>query len=214
MPTASPSAKPPAVVARPMHPLAGLLSYLVPGLGQIVQGRVGKGVLFLVCIYTLFFYGMYLGSGSAEIRTPPDNPEGEVTKYTVCSNVYLPDTARDGRNNPLGLPRLAANLYNRPQFVGQFWAGVVAWPAIVQYLSGDAHAQGHPLLGHFMREPREEAINAVQTTGDHRKDIGWVYTVIAGALNILVIYDACAGPAFPLADNEAGRPREAAREAA
>ena len=41
---------------------AALLSYLVPGLGQIYQGRVGKGILFFVCVYTLFFYGMYLGS--------------------------------------------------------------------------------------------------------------------------------------------------------
>ena len=43
---------------------AALLSYLVPGLGQIYQGRVGKGVLFLVCIYTLFFYGLFLGASS------------------------------------------------------------------------------------------------------------------------------------------------------
>src|SRR5438046_5927542 len=51
-------------------PLAALLSYLVPGLGQVSQGRVGKGVLFFVCVTSLFFYGMYLGS---------------------WSNVYLPD---------------------------------------------------------------------------------------------------------------------------
>ena len=40
---------------------AAFLSYLVPGLGQIYQGRIGKGILFFVCVYTLFFYGMYLG---------------------------------------------------------------------------------------------------------------------------------------------------------
>jgi hypothetical protein len=27
-------------------------------------------------------------------------------------------------------------------------------------------------------------------------ELGWVYTVIAGVLNIMVIYDAVAGPAF------------------
>jgi hypothetical protein len=27
-------------------------------------------------------------------------------------------------------------------------------------------------------------------------ELGWVYTVIAGVLNILVIYDAVAGPAM------------------
>ena len=30
---------------------------------------------------------------------------------------------------------------------------------------------------------------------DKSPDLGWMYTVIAGVLNILVIYDALAGPA-------------------
>ena len=74
-----------AVTLSPFH---GMLSYLVPGLGQIVQGRVAKGLLFMVCIYTLFFYGMYIGSGSVTI--------GSRT-YRLVGNVYLPDTA-DGVN--------------------------------------------------------------------------------------------------------------------
>ena len=65
-----------------LSPTAGILSYLVPGLGQIAQGRVGKGLLFLICIYTLFFYGLYLGSGSVTL-------DGQT--YRVSSNVYLPD---------------------------------------------------------------------------------------------------------------------------
>src|SRR5437899_9333811 len=42
-------------------PVAGLLSYLVPGLGQILQGRIGKGLLFFFSLYGLFFFGQYLG---------------------------------------------------------------------------------------------------------------------------------------------------------
>src|SRR5271165_7489210 len=59
------------VSQQPVSVFAAVLSYLVPGLGQIYQGRVAKGLLFMVCLYGLFFYGMYLGS---------------------WSNVYLPDT--------------------------------------------------------------------------------------------------------------------------
>ena len=56
-----PPAAPPPVSAPPaappkLDPFAALLSYLVPGLGQIYQGRVGKGLLFMVCLYLLFFY--------------------------------------------------------------------------------------------------------------------------------------------------------------
>jgi hypothetical protein len=226
MATAAPPAKPFTEVY-PLSPLAGLLSYFVPGLGQIIQGRVGKGLLFLVCIYTLFFYGMHLGTGSVTI--------GSRT-YRLSSNVYLPDTADEDVKGPLN--RLLTNLYNRPQFAGQFWVGVAAWPAIWQYMhfdratnqeiehqidglyqeadrfetEGNTQAAAdkkreaqelersgrhrHPLLGDYQREPSAAAINAVHNAGDKRLELGWVYTVIAGVLNIMVIYDAVAGPAF------------------
>jgi hypothetical protein len=188
---------------RPQDPMAAFLSYLIPGLGQIYQGRVGKGLLFFVCIYTLFFYGMFLGSGTVTF---------DGTTYTVPSNVYLPDTA--GQNNPLSLPRLAANLYNRPQFLGQFWVGVAAWPAVWQYYSADKTPddKGHPILGQFERTPTQEALNALNTSRDKLLDLGWVYTVIAGVLNIMVIYDALAGPAFlaMAAKEEHPAPKEAA----
>src|SRR5262245_51248920 len=110
---------------RPLSYSAGVLSYLVPGLGQIVQGRVSKGLLFLVCIYTLFFYGVYLGTGAVTIG---------ARTYRLTGGVYLPDTADDNRRDS-NLPRVVINLYNRPQFAGQFWVGVVAWPAIWQYMN-------------------------------------------------------------------------------
>src|SRR2546426_11443440 len=97
--------------------LAGVLSYLIPGLGQIYQGRVAKGFLFMVCLLGMFFAGQAMGD---------------------WKNVYLPDLARGPNdqipwdNNPWKLPRILnplANLYHRWQFAGQFWIGVAAWPA-------------------------------------------------------------------------------------
>jgi TM2 domain-containing membrane protein YozV len=159
--------------------LAAVLSYLVPGLGQIYQGRIGKGVLFLVCLLSLFFIGMYLGSGK---------------------NVYIPAIATgeaDGfRNNPWHLPLPLANVYNRLQFAGQFWIGVAAWPAIYQYAHYRSGEEGASWLGNFQRQPDEAKLNELQANGDKTWDLAWVYTVIAGVLNILVIYDAFAGPTF------------------
>jgi TM2 domain-containing membrane protein YozV len=160
------------------------LSYLIPGLGQIYQGRVSKGLLFLVCLNGLFWYGMHLGS---------------------WANVYLPDVAKN--NRPWNLPDLVINLYNRPQFAGQFWIGVAAWPAICQYNQWWPIKSDHPFWRNFQRTPPEspdrappgwegKSLNELQTNGDKTWDLGWVYTVIAGVLNILVIYDAAAGPAF------------------
>jgi hypothetical protein len=222
-----PNAEPPA--PREFSPLAGLLSYLVPGLGQISQGRTGKGLLFFFSIYALFFYGLYLGTGSVRAGT---------VEYNVPGNVYLPDTLRGNVNerlaNPYNLPPFLVNLYNRPQFAGQFWVGIAAWPAIYQYLSeqwarGDIQelraeagrldpsqpdaagrlreeaerrerelqSRASGPFGRFERAPSEEALNALNTSSGKELELGWVYTVIAGVLNIMVIYDALAGPAFP-----------------
>jgi hypothetical protein len=158
---------------------AALLSYLVPGLGQIVQGRVAKGVLFLVSIYGLFFYGMFLGS---------------------WSNVFLADTA--AKAPAWNLPRWINNLYNRPHFAGQFWVGIAAWPAIWHYNHQQPDQPRGPIsdrkdfFAKFEAAPSESELNDLQRDGDKHWDLGWVYTVIAGVLNVLVIYDALAGPAF------------------
>jgi hypothetical protein len=162
-----------------LDPFAALLSYVVPGLGQIYQGRLAKGVLFLVGLYTLFFYGMYLGQ---------------------WSNVFLADTAE--ANPAWRLPRWATNLYNRPHFAGQFWIGAAAWPAIWHYNLDPANAtrgpinNRHDFFAKFEAAPSEKELNDLQRDGDKHWDLGWVYTVIAGVLNVLVIYDAFAGPAF------------------
>ena len=90
-----------------------------------------------------------------------------------------------------------------------WWIGVAAWPAIVQYLTYvpefDAHGnpverpgaqQGHPFLGTFQKRPTETELNDLLRDSDKKPDLGWTYTVIAGVLNVLVIYDALSGAAF------------------
>ena len=160
-------------------PQAALLSYLVPGLGQIYQGRVAKGILFFICIYTLFFYGMYLGS---------------------WRNVYMiaegSDTPSWTDNLPLGRSGLVKRLMDRPHFVAQFFMGVAVWPAIYQYWAYDPRQSDTPPLHGFMRQPAESELQRIERDGDRTWDLAWVYTVIAGVLNVMVIYDAFAGPAF------------------
>src|SRR5262245_34547632 len=110
MATQDPAPPQQPAVTHPYSPGAALLSYLVPGLGQIVQGRVGKGLLFFFCLYGLFFYGMYLGDWrNVYVPAGPYTPEGQHQE------------------------RLLDSLLNKARFGGQFWIGVAAWPAILQY---------------------------------------------------------------------------------
>lgn len=155
-----------------------------------------KGLLFMGCLLGLFSYGMKLGS---------------------WSNVYLPDTA--DRPGSWKMPTaFLTNVTNRLPFAGQMWIGVAAWPAILQYNEKNTHGvslwnkwivtpERDPFWGNFQKTPPEtrvdapadwkgKTLNELQADGDKAWDLGWVYTVIAGVLNILVIYDAFAGPAF------------------
>jgi TM2 domain-containing membrane protein YozV len=213
MATDKATASPPSTPPRESSPLAALLSYLIPGLGQVYQGRIGKGVLFFACIYTLFFYGMFLGAGTVRAK----DVDGVERTFTVASNVYLPSTANSA-NSRTNFPVLV-DLYNHPQFIGQFWVGAAAWPAVWQYVRTDWRTnpddlekelqRGDPVLGQFMRTPTNKSINAVHTAGDKRIELGWVFTVIAGVLNIMVIYDAYAGPAYPLPPTTQPNPEKA-----
>jgi hypothetical protein len=162
---------------RPSY-LAAILSYLLPGLGQIYQGRFGKGLLFMVSLLGMFFLGQAMGD---------------------WRNVYMPPVDSgppEGRHNPLG------SLYNRWHFAGQFWIGIAAWPAIWQFYDMPMPGANENLFWrHYQRAPQswqdEHEINEFLSDSDKTPDLGWVYTVIAGMLNVLVIYDAFAGPAFP-----------------
>ncbi|MFO0796276.1 MAG: DUF6677 family protein [Gemmataceae bacterium] len=189
---ALPVVAPPPVVSTAPEPvrldfLAAGLSYLIPGLGQVYQGRLGKGLLFFGGLYVLFFYGMAMGQ---------------------WKNVWLPDVTSAP---PLVLAGMqlkgtASAVWYRPQFAAQFWIGAAAWPAVVQYAAYDPEKKEGPLFGTFQRAPTEDELNDLQRNGNKRWDLGWVYTVIAGVLNLLVIYDALAGPMFrdPPKDEEQG----------
>jgi Family of unknown function (DUF6677) len=183
---ASPPTTDPPLPPVKLDPLAALLSFVIPGMGQIYQGRVGKGLLFFGGLYLLFFYGMWMG---------------QWRNVWLPDASDLPDVSLFGQNLG-GVPK---GIAYRPQFLGQVCIGVAAWPAVYQYFTFDATKEEGPIFGTFQRTPPEGTandpperitLNKLQREGNKRWDLGWVYTVIAGVLNLLVIYDAFAGPMF------------------
>jgi len=163
--------------------LAAFLAWLLPGLGHIYQGRTGKGVLFFVCIVGTFVYGLVIGQGRVVYASTAD----------VFSREFL----------------------ERWQYICQVGVGLPALPALVQRERIRDH---RPPLIHdkFMRPPRDvpppgakpfvsedDAGNIVYHPDELAQwnydladlfDLGTMFTVIAGLLNILAIYDAYGGP--------------------
>jgi hypothetical protein len=163
--------------------LAAFLAWLVPGLGHIYQGRTGKGVLFFVCIVGTFIYGLCIGHGRVVYASTAD----------VMSREFL----------------------ERWQYICQIGVGLPALPALVQ--RERLQNQKDPLVADwFMRPPvtglaaigkeftsRDNADNIVTHPDELAKwnydlgdlfELGTVFTVIAGLLNVLAIYDAYGGP--------------------
>jgi hypothetical protein len=90
----------------------------------------------------------------------------------------------------------------RFSYVCQFFVGLPALPALIQATL--KHYAIDPLFGGFLAEPPMDALNGLHAKYGKLVEIGWVYTVIAGLLNILAIFDAYEGPAY--SDEEATEP--------
>ena len=144
---------------------AALLGWLWPGAGHLYQRRYGKGILFMACIVSTYFFGLALG-------------EGRV--------VYASYNAS----------------HKRYPFICQLGVGLPSLGAVAQAVSKDQYQK--PLLGiTWMYPPNTISEEQHDELSNWHHDLhgyfemGTLYTMIAGLLNILVIYDAFAGPVFP-----------------
>jgi hypothetical protein len=153
----------PTLIALKDPLVAGGLAWFWPGAGHLYQGRIAKGVLFMVCILATFAYGQYLGRGRVVF---------------VYNRNFQPERFR--------WPYLC-----------QFWVGLPALPAIVQ-------ARRTPKFGEEMFSPAKwymppENLDEFDSLHKHLHrlfELGTVFTMIAGLLNVLAIYDAVGGPAY------------------
>lgn len=157
--------------------IAAFLAWLVPGLGHYYQGRYFKSFLFSICIIPTFLVGAYLGS----------SPEVGFARNVYCS--WRPGD-------------------KRYFFVPQSCIGLVAIPAIMQsYIVDDGKipflngAMAPPDIPRSARHPmRDETqwnpltLNEIIAKLGNRFEIGTLFTVIAGLMNLLVIFDAFDGP--------------------
>ena len=166
-------AKNPVIVTAPDGSRINLKDPFVAGFlacdrsaGHLYQGRTTKGIIFLTCILGTFAYGVFIGGSQV---------------------VYASLRAED---------------YYRLSYVGQAAVGLPALPALVQHFR--VERKQAPLWNGWMR--RQTLSNgatqgcrnwiACRTTRGRDFDLGTTFTIIAGLLNVLAIYDAAKGPMF------------------
>jgi len=192
--------------------IAAALSWAVPGLGQLYQGRTTKGGLFMAGILTTFVIGLWLGGGRVVYASwKPGDTRWAFVCQAGAGLVALPAVVQSAQL--LGPAR-------RPLFLNGFMAPPLA-PG--QYVS---RAYAERLVSHeadiqaddFFDKPPWKQFRRDQLAQWHRQlgkffEIGTLYTMLAGMLNLLVIYDAWAGPLGPSEEEKrrrAGEPADAA----
>lgn len=174
--------------------LAMLLAWLVPGAGHLYQGRRFKGALFLVVILSVYLTGFMLGSGRVVYWSWK---RGEQRWAMTCQA-------------GIGIAAVPAALQSR-MLLGSGKAamagGVMAPPVSLGQQVDEDYAQAmirrNPELTEddFRRQPRMRLweFQRDELSMWHHQlgrwfEIGTLYTMIAGMLNMLVIYDAGFGP--------------------
>lgn len=151
--------------------IAAVLAWLWPGLGHIYQRRYAKGALFMTCITTLFFAGVFLGGGRSVSAF-----DGEAIRARKYGMIM--------------------------QFAAQFGCGGPSFPAVVQQVRVTRNQA--PLWHGFMAPYSDTQLSDLHKRYGAAFDIGILYTMVAGLLNMLVIFDAFGGPLAPPAEPQKG----------
>lgn len=157
--------------------VAGVLAWLVPGLGHLYQGRHAKAAMFFIFIMGTFLYGLYLGSDSYM-------GWGRVVYLSFRENdLRLPYFCQVG----LGLPTLPALIQaeRMRSNKGPFFHALMAPPKL---RPNDAPMLDDP------QDPGSRTIHELLVHQPRNFELGTIYTMVAGLLNVLVIFDACSGP--------------------
>lgn len=176
--------------------LAALFAWLWPGAGHIYQQRYRKGALFMICILGTFFFGMILGNGHVVYASW--RPNDYRWQMFPQMGVGLP-----------AMPALVQNLKvrngNEPYFItgrrypeGHEKQFLLIPPEEYELYKDDSLPDGFmaPPAGEiYLNKPDVLAMWTSET--QHGFEIGTLYTIVAGLLNILAIYDAYAGPVLP-----------------
>ncbi|MEM1224720.1 MAG: DUF6677 family protein [Planctomycetota bacterium] len=170
--------------------LAALLAWLIPGAGHFYQGRRTKATLFLVSILSIWVLGFALGGGHVVYASwQPGDKRWHYLLQAGVGAAALPAIMQNRQLNAATDPRTGQTL---PTYEPG-WGGFMAPPR-------------RPVL-----EGEPDEVAAWYARRGSGYELGTWYTVIAGLLNLLVIYDAYGGPlSVPISGRRKRAPEGAA----
>ena len=182
---------------------AALLAWLWPGAGHFYQRRFAKGFLFMICILSIFFFGLGLGRGRVVYAS---TKPGDFRWQFACQvGIGLPAA-------PAIMQAIKTSGGGDPLFV---MCERFPPPANYPNTNGSERAfyritpenrggyNGPTLKDGFMAAPQgpilqndRDVLGMWHYDYKHNFDLGTLFTVVAGLLNLLAVYDAYVGPAI------------------
>jgi hypothetical protein len=188
---------------------AGLLAWLVPGWGHWYQGRRPKAILFFLCIFGTFAFGCYLGE--TRVVYASWRPQDHRPAYLCQVAVGLPALpalvqAWRFRDPNLQIEAAERDAEHHARLGDWFMAPpFVLDTELFNRGPANAYEQDQRTLqqrllrifnpGQVAADDQADELDLLNKRLNRYFEFGTVYTMIAGLLNILAIYDAIGGPA-------------------
>ncbi len=178
--------------------IAAILAWLWPGAGHFYQRRFTKAFIFMVCILGTYFYGLGLARGRCVYVSWKENDKRWQYAFQVGVGApALPAIIQSVKTKNGGDPFFViAERWPKDSAIGadQF--------AIIKDRS--KYDTNEPIIKDGLMAPPfgKVELNNIDTLGawhrdlQHKFEIGTLFTIIAGVLNLLAVYDAFAGPAI------------------
>ena len=179
------------------HPgWAAFFGWLIPGAGHFYQGRYAKGGLFFCCILFTFFYGLFLGNG--QVVYAAWRPGDWRWQYPLQLGVGIPampaiaQYRRARKGEPAYFANRAFSISERGVLLAEVKLGTKGAVETGWYSPppGPIPTDENCVLGLWNDELQ------------HNFEIATLFTVVAGLLNLLAVYDAFAGPILAREEDE------------
>ena len=189
--------------------IAALLGWLWPGAGHFYQRRYMKGMLFMICIVSTFMYGLLIARGRSVYAS--FRPNDFRWQFICQSGFALPSTlavaqsmkVKNDRDPFFVLcERYPAN-YVDPSSGKLREFEIISDEEMPGFLEFAEQNDLKPIRDGLMAPPKAPVVLETNDVlgmwhAEMRQyyDMGTLYTIVAGLLNLLVVYDAFAGPAI------------------
>ncbi len=189
---------------------AAFLAWIWPGAGHFYQRRFAKGFLFMICVLSTYFFGLGLGHGRVVYAS---YKEGDFRWQYICQFAVgapaLPALIQSYKTAK-GDPPFFVLCERYPADYGDEFSDLESEKRKVQLrfrrITPENNSEGYSgstLKDGFMAPPAGPVLqNDPDVLGrwhydyKHNYEMGTLYTVVAGLLNLLAIYDAFVGPAI------------------